>query len=417
MNWQIGDKIENRYEIHDIKQGGFGIVYLCYDHEFEEPVAVKTFQEKFLSSQKAIDDFTNEAITWTKLDKHKNIVRAHSVKNIEGQPYILLEYVAGGNLDDWLYTKQLDLPLALNFAVQFCTGMDYAYQKMGLIHRDIKPGNILLTKDKTVKITDFGLAKTLELEAQPEQTASPSDISYVQSTTAGTLPYMAPEQFTGGNIDTRTDIYGFGIVLYQMVAMSYPYPKKSSWEMMHLAESPLPIKRSIPAELNILIHRCLEKDPAKRYQNFSELRQDLSKIYVDLTGEEILEESAKDLAAGELSNKGLARYNLGRFEDAIACFDTALDINTRYANAWNNKGNALDELGRSEDAIACYNKALDINPRLAEAWYNKGNALDNLGRADEAILAFQKFIDFAPPQYASDVKKIEEIIQQLKRMV
>ena len=126
MNWQIGDKIENRYEIHDIKQGGFGIVYLCYDHKDKLPFALKTFQAKFLSSQKAIDDFTNEAITWTKLDKHKNIVKAYYVKKIEGQPYIFLEFVAGGSLDDWLYTKQLDLPLALNFALQFCTGMNYS---------------------------------------------------------------------------------------------------------------------------------------------------------------------------------------------------------------------------------------------------------------------------------------------------
>ena len=333
MKWQIGDKIENRYEIHDIKQGGFGIVYLCYDHEFEEPVAIKTFQAKFLSSQKAIDDFTNEAITWTKLDKHKNIVKAHYVTNIEGQPYIFLEYVAGGNLDDWLYTKQLDLPLALNFALQFCTGMDYAFQKMGLIHRDIKPGNILLTSDKTVKITDFGLAKTLELEAQPEQTAVPQDLSYVQSTTAGTLPYMAPEQFKGKKIDTRSDIYGFGIVLYQMIAGTYPYPRKSSWDKIHLIQSPLPIRQSIPAELDVLIHKCLEKEAAKRYSNFSELRQDLSKIYFDLTGDKIQEESGKDLEAVELSNKGGSLDNLGRSDEALACYGEALDINPRIAEA------------------------------------------------------------------------------------
>ena len=396
MNWQIGDKIENRYEIHDIKQGGFGIVYLCYDHEFEEPVAIKTFQAKFLSSQKAIDDFTNEAITWTKLDKHKNIVKAHYVTNIEGQPYIFLEYVAGGNLDDWLYTKQLDLPLALNFALQFCTGMDYAFQKMGLIHRDIKPGNILLTSDKTVKITDFGLAKTLELEAQPEQTAVPPDLSYVQTSIAGTLPYMAPEQFKGEKIDTRSDIYGFGIVLYQMVAGTYPYPRKNSWEKMHLIQSPLPIRQSIPAELDALIHKCLKKDAVKRYFNFSELRQDISKIYFDLTGEKIPEESDKDLEAWELSNKGVALNNLGRTEEALACFDESLDINSRIAGVWNNKGSALVNLGRADEALACYNKALDINPRDAEAWYNKGNALDNLGRSEEALACYDEALNINP---------------------
>ena len=248
LRWQIGDKIENRYEVHDIKGGegksGFGIVYICYDHEFKAPVAIKTFQERFFFSQKARDDFTNEALTWIKLDKHKNIVKAYYVKNIEGRPYIFQEYVAGGNLDDWLYTKQLDLPLALNFAIQFCNGMDYACEKMGLIHRDIKPGDILLTVDKTVKITDFGLAKAIEVKT--EQMEVPSDLSYVQSSVAGTPLYMAPEQFTGREIDTRADIYSFGIVLYQMVANGYPYPRKNSWLVMHLKESPLPIKQDIP---------------------------------------------------------------------------------------------------------------------------------------------------------------------------
>jgi len=426
VNWQTGDKIENRYEIYDIKQGGFGIVYICYDHEFKYPVAIKTFQEKFLSSQKAIDDFTNEAITWTKLDKHKNIVKAYYVKNIEGQPYIFLEYVTGGNLDYWLYTKQLDLPLALNFALQFCTGMDYTYQKMGLIHCDIKPGNILFTSDKTVKITDFGLSKTLELEAQPEQTAVPQDLSYVQSFIAGTLPYMAPEQLKGEKIDTRSDIYGFGIVLYQMVAGTYPYllsndkwkkdlPKE--WLMVHLKASPLPIRQSIPAELDALIYKCLEKDAVKRYRNFGELRQDLSKIYFDLTGEKIPEESGKDLEALELSNKGVALYNLDRTDEALDCFDKALDINPLLAEAWNNKGGTLRNFGRSEEVLDCYDKALDINPRYADAWNNKGNALYNLRRPDEAILAFQKFIDFAPPKYGSHMEKIEDVIQQLKGMV
>lgn len=240
--WQIGDKIEDRYEIHDIKRGGFGIVYLCYDHEFKEPVAIKTFQAKFFHSQKARDDFTQEALTWIKLDKHKNIVKAKYIKNIEGQPYFFLEYVAGGNLDEWLY--MLDPILAMNFAIQFCNGMEYAYEKMGLVHRDIKPGNILLTEDITIKITDFGLAKVIESRA--DKIEVPQDISYIQSSTAGTLPYMAPEQFTGKEIDTRTDIYSFGIVLYQMVANSYPYPRKSSWKEMHLKESPLPIKPNIP---------------------------------------------------------------------------------------------------------------------------------------------------------------------------
>ena len=318
MSWQINEKIENRYEIYDIKQGGFGIVYICYDPQKKLPLALKTFQAKFLSSQKAQDEFREEALTWTHLDKHKNIVRAYYVKNIKGQPYIFLEYIAGGNLDDWLYTRQLDLPLSLNFALQFCIGMDYAYQKMGLIHRDIKPSNILITQDKTVKITDFGLAKTLEV--QPEQVSVPSDLSYDLTSTAGTPLYMAPEQFTGQTIDTRADIYSFGIVLYQMITGSYPYPKQRSWSKMHLKEDPLPISQSIPAELTDLIYKCLQKNPDERYPNFSGLRQDLSNIYVDLTGNTIPEESPDEPAAGILDVASRFRNLDGSFKELFGFF-------------------------------------------------------------------------------------------------
>ena len=391
VEWQVGDKIENKYEVHDIKKGGFGIVYLCYDHESMVPIAVKTFQKGLFSNQKVRDDFTKEALTWVKLDKHKNIVKAHYVKNIEGRPYIFLEYVAGGNLDDWLYTKQLDLPLALNFAIQFCNGMDYAYEKMGLIHRDIKPANILLTNDKTVKITDFGLSKTIE--AKPEQMEVPQDISYAQSSVAGTPLYMAPEQFTGQKIDTRADIYAFGIVLYQMVANSYPYSRNKFWLVMHLMESPLPIKQNIPLELNVLIHRCLEKKPSRRYQKFGELKQELSKIYFDLTGEKIIEDSPEELDLWELGNKGVALGNLGKYQEASTCFDKAIEINSRYADAWSNKGTVQVKLGLHREALACFDKALEINPRHANAWHNKGLALFNLVRHQEAIACFDKAIE------------------------
>ncbi len=392
--WQIGDRIENRYEIHKIKRGGFGVVYICYDHEDKGPLAIKTFQTKFLQSQRARDDFTSEAEKWIKLDKHKNIVRPYYVKNIEGQPYIFVEYAAGGNLDDWLYTKMLDLPLALNFAIQFCNGMYYAYNKMKLVHRDIKPGNILLTRDKTVKITDFGLAKAIE--ARAEQIAVPRDVSYVQSSTAGTLPYMAPEQFTCKEIDTKADIYAFGIVLYQMVTSSYPYQRKSSWKEMHLKESPIPIKQGIPAELAVLIGKCLEKDPAKRYQNFSEMRQDISKIYFDLTGETIPEESGGELEVDDLINKGNALAELDRSEEAITCYDKALDINPRDFKIWCNKGTALDDLGRQAEAITWYDKGLDLNPRDDKAWYNKGNTFYKLHRSTESISCYDKALDINP---------------------
>ena len=117
------------------------------------------------------------------------------------------------------------------------------------------------------------------------------------------------------------------------------------------------------------------------------------------------------------NNKGSVLYNLDRADEALDCYDKALDINSRNAEVWNNKGSVLYNLDRADEALDCYDEALGINPQNADAWYNKGAALLNLSRTEEAILAFQKFIKFAPLQYVTDVKKIEEFIQQLKGMV
>ena len=399
MKWDFGYKIENNYEIRDIKQGGFGIVYLCYDHQNEKPIAIKTFQSKYLNSRKSRDDFTKEALTWIRLDKHKNIAKAYCVREIDDHLCALVECVGGGDLGDWLYTKKLDLPLILNLAIQFCNGMEYSYMKMGLIHRDIKPGNILITQDKTVKITDFGLAKTLELES--EEITVPSDLSYIPSGIAGTYPYMAPEQFTGQNIDTRTDIYSFGIVLYQMVTNSYPYSNKYSWKEMHQKESPIPIKQNIPDEIKIIIAKCLEKEPHKRFQNFSELKMELSKIYFDLTGEMIIEESPSELESWELTNKAGSLCTLKMYKESIVYCEKALEINSKYADAWVIKGVALNYLSEYQEAILYFNRALEINPNNNEAWVNKGNSLEKSGNHIEAVACYDKAIDIDPKDYVS----------------
>lgn len=391
MKWDFGDKIDNNFEIRDIKQGGFGIVYLCYDHQNEKPIAIKTFQSKYLNSQKSMDDFTKEALTWIRLDKHKNIAKAYCVRDIDNQICVLVEYVGGGDLGDWLYTKKLDLPLILNLAIQFCNGMEYSYMKMGLIHRDIKPGNILITQDKTVKITDFGLAKTLELES--EEITVPSDLSYIPSCIAGTYPYMAPEQFTGENIDTRTDIYSFGIVLYQMVTDRYPYSNKFSWKEMHQKESPIPIKQNIPDEIKITITKCLEKEPHKRFQNFSELKKKLTKIYFDLTGEIIIKESPLELESWELVNKAASLGQLNMYKESIVYCEKALNIDPQDYVALYDKGRALGYLELYDEAITCYDKVLEINSKYDDVWGSKGSALYYLGEYQEAILCFNKALE------------------------
>jgi len=171
---QIGDWIAGRYQIYDIHLGGMGVVYIVYDHSGvagQRVLALKTLRDRFLNESKQIARFHTECTTWINLERHPNIVRAYSIQEMEGKPFVVMELVTGGDLRRWIKTPRLDLPQVLRFGVQFCLGMEHADKKGLTCHRDIKPENLLITEGATLKITDFGLAKVRE-EIIAEERAS-----------------------------------------------------------------------------------------------------------------------------------------------------------------------------------------------------------------------------------------------------
>jgi serine/threonine protein kinase len=256
--------------------------------------------------------------------------------------------------------------------------MEYAYSKGLEVHCDIK--NIMITRDRMVKITDFGLAK-LKGEAGGG---------------GGTHPYMAPEQFEG-KADKSSDIYGFGVTLYQMISRGkLPFIARGGIEWYSLHKSAkIP---EVASPLFSIAERCMRrKEP--HFDSFSQLREELARMFLEETGEEMAPPREEELAAGELGNKGLSLSNLGMHKEAITCYDKVLEINPRDAKAWCNKGNALGKLGKAEEEISCYDKALEINPRYAEAWCNKGVVLVELGRAEEAVSCCDKALEI-DPRYA-----------------
>jgi len=217
--WETGQIIDERYEIFDIKKGGMGLVFVCYNKVEREMVVLKTFRDRYLFNDKVVKRFIQEATTWIHLDYHRNIVRAYSVADIYFRPYIFMEYVAsdfryGLDLAGHMAARRLPLETVLDFAGQFCEGMIHAQERMQslgkrFVHADIKPANILIQNQSILKITDFGLSRAFD----DEEALSGW----------GTLAYMSPEQFTKTPLDVRSDIYSFGCVLYEMVCGSRPF--------------------------------------------------------------------------------------------------------------------------------------------------------------------------------------------------
>jgi serine/threonine protein kinase len=161
----VGDWIGNRFQVFDVHEGGMSLVYVVNDHVAKagpQVVALKTLRGELMQSRVRVSRFAAECRLWAQLGEHPNIVRAYSVEIIDGRPFAVLELVQGGDLNRWIGTPRLDLARALRFALQFCVGMEHALRQGLHCHRDIKPGNLLVAEDETLKITDFGLARVCE---------------------------------------------------------------------------------------------------------------------------------------------------------------------------------------------------------------------------------------------------------------
>lgn len=396
--WEIGFKVLNRFLIEDIKEGGFGVVYLVQDLESNQRMAIKSFKKGCILDEDAVESFITEINVWIDLKKHSNIIFAGFVEIIEKKPFIFLEF-AEENLNECI--NKLEIEEFLDFAIQFCNGMEYAHNKIGtvFVHRDIKPDNILFSTDnrfkfnKCFKITDFGLVKAIK-----NAKISSGHISSGK----GTPEYAPPEQFPTdiknefnfiGEVTIQSDIYSFGFTCYQILTGEYPY---YSAEEKFLREPPNPIdlNSNIPENIANIILKCLARNQNDRYKNFLELKEEFMTAYMERTNVKYtIIGSEEELTFSDINNRGIAYLSLQKYEKSINCFDIVLNSpNDLHSVAFSNKGNALDLMGKHDEAIECYENALNLNEE-ATTWNNLGVAYSAKGRVDDAIQCYKKAIE------------------------
>ncbi len=290
----IGRTLGHYRIVEKLGEGGMGVVYKAQDLHLDRLVAVKILPpDKFADAERK-QRFTQEAKAASALN-HPNIVTVHDIDQADGVDFIAMEYVEGKTLDEMIGRKGLKLNAALKCAVQMADALAKAHAA-GIIHRDLKPGNVMVTDEGQVKVLDFGLAKLTEPASlggdESTRTARPTT---EEGTIVGTVAYMSPEQAEGKKVDSRSDIFSFGAVLYEVVTGSRAFlgDTRASTLAAVLKDEPKPASQiavGLPREVERLIRRCLHKDPAHRVQHMDDLKVALEELKED-------SESGKLLAA------------------------------------------------------------------------------------------------------------------------
>jgi serine/threonine protein kinase/tetratricopeptide (TPR) repeat protein len=285
----IGQRVSHYRIVSEIGEGGMGVVYRAEDVRLGRHVAVKFLSFELAKDSLALERFQREARAASALN-HPNICTVYDVGQHEGRPFLVMELLEGRTLSNHIAARPLGLDQVLDIGAQIADALEVAHSQ-GIVHRDIKPANLFIEQRGQVKILDFGLAKlTRHGERAPFGASSsqatiavPEDMSTGVGLALGTVPYMSPEQARGDELDARTDLFSFGAVLYEMATGRQPFSDRTAaltFDAILHKTPPLPsgLNPRVPAELDHIVAKALEKDRELRYQTAAELRADLRRL-------------------------------------------------------------------------------------------------------------------------------------------
>ena len=281
----VGRTISHYEILAKLGGGGMGVVYKAEDTKLSRLVALKFLPPAFLQDRQAIERFRREARAASALN-HPNICTIFDVDQHEGQHFIAMEYLDGRTLKRCIEGKPFSLNLLLDLGIQIADALDAAH-KQGIIHRDIKPANIFVTASSQIKVLDFGLAKLVAEPSKPRESATGLTgtgtaelLITMPGGVTGTAPYMSPEQVRGEAVDTRTDLFSFGVTLYEAATGALPFQASTTAEVLEaiLNREPAPpraVNSGVPAKLQRIVLKALQKDKSARYASAAEIRADL----------------------------------------------------------------------------------------------------------------------------------------------
>jgi serine/threonine protein kinase/Tfp pilus assembly protein PilF len=291
----VGTVFAGRYQIiEDLGKGGMGRVYKALDTEIGERVALKILKPEIVADEKTIERFRNE-LKISRQISHKNVCRMYHLGRDQGTHYITMEYVSGEELKSTVIrVGQLSVGKTISIIAQVCEGLAEAH-RLGVVHRDLKPQNIMIDKAGNAKIMDFGIARSVKAKGITEA-----------GVMIGTPEYMSPEQVDGQQADQRADIYALGIILFELLTGRVPFEGDTPFSVAYKQKNEAPpsalrVNPQVPEDLDRLILKCLEKDKTKRYQNAEEVAADLTKIEKGLPTTERLIVPKKPLTSKQVT--------------------------------------------------------------------------------------------------------------------
>ena len=352
--WEPGEVVLGLYEVEDVLgQGGMGRVYRVRHRGWDLDLAVKAPLAAALDASGGADLFEREAETWVNLGLHPHVVTCHYVRRVSGIPLVFAEYVDGGSLHDAIRARRLDSAEAiLDVAIQFAWGLHHAHEQ-GLVHRDVKPANVMLTSDGLAKVTDFGLARARSVRIQAPAGVRAGQSMTVEGGGGGTPAYLSPEQAAGHALDRRSDLWGFGLSVLEA------FLGGRTWEFGLAAPAVLDAYRrdglsargrpAMPEPVAYLLARCFQERPEDRPHDLVEVAGGLRAAWEQLAGRPYPRREARGGrgSADALNNRAVSLVDLGRAAEAATLWRRALEAEAQHVEV-----GRFTALGREGDLLS-----------------------------------------------------------------